>query len=236
MPILTNNSQDNASAESSAPTQLQAQTPELDTAPTALKGTVSKDVDNSPAPIIGESPEGYAPTSTGYPAVAHLAGHNYLDTPGNIDLSKRQIVDNPENPDKPDPREYGSEYSSRQELPDGRSVSFPTIYDGAVHSPKEAFQHYKDTGEQLATFKSGTPESVMDEYETALHARPITVNGELLTGDKWAAMKGKSAPAPTKANLPRVELNVSGKPLLRQRNNWKIPTNDHIQGTVKYGE
>jgi hypothetical protein len=140
-------------------------------------------------PIWGTSDTSYAPTGTGYPAVQNLAAQKYLVAPGNIDLSNRQIIDNPENPQKPDPREYGSEYSSRSRLPSGHWMSYPTIYDGQTHSPSDGYKHAVQSGMHLGIYAPNTPDKVLDEVENALHSRPIKVNGKLLTGDAWASMK-----------------------------------------------
>ena len=146
-------------------------------------------VQGSKTPVWGTSDVSYSPSPQGYPAVQHLAAQQYLAAPGTVDLSQRQMIDNPEDPKRPDPREYGSEYSARDTLPSGHQMSYPTIYDGKVHSREEAYQHALQTGQHLGIFAPGTPENIMDEYENALHSRPITVNGKLLNGDMWASMK-----------------------------------------------
>lgn len=139
---------------------------------------------NSSTPIQGVSSPDYAPTPTGYPAIRNLRAQQYLSVPGNIDLSKRQIIDN-----GPDPHDYGSEYSSRSQLPDGRWISYPTIYDGKVHTPAEGLKNAVSTGKHLGVYRADTPSDVLDEAENALHSRGISVNGRTLNGDLWAAMK-----------------------------------------------
>lgn len=144
------------------------------------------------APIVGESSPGFAP---GYPAMsqsqAYQGGH--MDSLGTLDLSKRQVVSNPEPTHTPDEQkyEYGSEYSARSKLHDGRQMTYPTIYDGKQHAPPEALQHALQTGQHMGIFKAGTPERVMEDYENQLHGRPIRVNGQLLNGDTWKAMQEK---------------------------------------------
>ena len=141
-------------------------------------------------------PKLYAPTPQGYGAIQNTPAQRYVVQPGNIDLSKRQMIDNPVDPIHPDPRHYGSEYSARDTLPQGHpfaghQMSYPTIYDGTVHPRQEAFKHAIDTNQHMGIYHGQAPGQVIDQAETALHARPIYVNGKLLNGDMWAAMKKK---------------------------------------------
>jgi hypothetical protein len=150
-------------------------------------------VQGTKVPMWGTSDVSYAPTPNGYPAVQHLPAQQYLAFPGTIDLSQRQMIDNnAEDPAHPDPRNYGSEYSARDVIDGGYIMSYPTIYDGSVHSREEAKVHALKTGEHMGIFHPGTPDALMDQYEIALHSRPIYINGQLLNGDVWAAMKGNS--------------------------------------------
>jgi hypothetical protein len=146
-------------------------------------------------PIYGYSDAGYQP---GYPATHELEAQQYITHPGTVDLSKRQIIDN--NAEGYDPRNYGSEYSARDELPTGHIMSYPTIYDGAVHDRKEAYHHAIETNQHLGIFAPGTPEHVMDEYEDTLHSRPIYLDKQhkqQLSGDVWAGLKrGKQYVSP----------------------------------------
>jgi hypothetical protein len=148
-------------------------------------------VQGSKQPVWGTSDISYAPTPNGYPAVQHLPAQQYLVAPGTIDLSQRQMIDNPENPNNPDPRQYGSEYSARDEIPGGYQMSYPTIYDGKVHPREEAYHHALQTGQYLGIYHPSAPAAVLDQVENALHSRPIMVNGKLLNGDMWASMKPK---------------------------------------------
>lgn len=142
--------------------------------------------------ITGYSTADYLPSSQGYRATRGLDAQQYLAAPGTLDLSRRQIIDNdPENSPIVDPRGYGSEYSARDELPSGHQMVYPTIYDGQLHDRHEAFQHAQTTGQHMGIFAPGTPEDIMSEYENKLHSRPIFVNGQKLTGDKWAKLRSR---------------------------------------------
>lgn len=140
--------------------------------------------------VYGVSSPDYAPAEAGYKAVSQMTGAKYLIAPGTIDLSKRQIISNPENPQHPDPREYGSEYSARHKLPNGDWITFPTIYGGAKHTVKEAYSHAVRTGQHMGIYSKDIPEAQMNEIETALHSRPITVKGKRLDGELWASLHG----------------------------------------------
>lgn len=68
------------------------------------------------------------------------------DVPGNIQWYGRQRVPMPGN-------KYGTVYSESANE-NGLEVLYPRIYDGALHSSDEAWQHYKETGEHMGKFKS----------------------------------------------------------------------------------
>ncbi len=67
-----------------------------------------------------------------------------LITPGNIDLSKRPTVQNPDG-SVSTVRSIGIEV-------DGKQVLIPTVVGGKVVSNAAAIKHYQDTGENLGTF------------------------------------------------------------------------------------
>ena len=72
-----------------------------------------------------------------------------LITPGNIDLSNRPIVRNPDG--------SVSTVRSLGVNIDGKEVLIPTVVNGKVVSDKEAIDHYVKTGEHLGIFE--TPEA-----------------------------------------------------------------------------
>lgn len=151
---------------------------------------------------IGVSP-GMHP-SQGYNGMHRWPG---LTRMGNIDLSNRQIVDFPNGMDESNstpearktvngedfpPGSYGSEYSMT--IRDGNdAVLIPSIYNGMLHSTKEATQHYYDSkawtnneGEHMGKFNQAQDEANgqmgSDSYATLLHQRPLYVNGQLYQG------------------------------------------------------
>jgi hypothetical protein len=148
--------------------------------------------DPASAPVIGVSDPGFTPGPNGYPIAQSqpLVKQGWISEPGNLDLSARQMIPFAPPGTKPDdvPYSYGSEYSARRNLPDGRSVTFPTIYDGKAHTVDEAFANYQKTGKHLGIYKQGAPEKMINDYENFLHSRPIRVNGKLLNGDVWKSM------------------------------------------------
>jgi hypothetical protein len=174
-------------------------------------------------PMYADSGDQYKPSPDHYPAVQHLDAKSYVSQPGTVDLSRRQVIDHPKDPKNPDPREYGSEYSARDQLPDGRWMSYPTIYDGKAHPREEAFEHAQQSGQHMGIYDADTPPHVLNEVETALHSRPQKVNGNPLNGDSYAAMKAKQ---------PGETNKTQG--MFRQRTGgWKIDPKDEVEGHLK---
>lgn len=118
--------------------------------------------------------------SNGYAGVENFPG---LVEKGNIDLTKRRILDNPDG-------SYGSEYS--MSFNDGKhEVLVPTIFenpDGSVskHSSREAIKRYADTGEHMGKFASGNYNGA-NAYSEIVHSRVIKVDGVVYQG------KGKAS-------------------------------------------
>lgn len=140
--------------------------------------------------------------STGYGNNTKANGVPGLVEDGNLDLVKRQIIDftnglqgkgapateEAKRTIKPEdfpPGSYGSEYSMT--VNDGdKAVIIPSIFDGKLHSEREAFKHYKDTGKHMGKFNLAQ-EAVnhyknSDNYSNAIHNRQIKVNGKVYTG------------------------------------------------------
>lgn len=152
----------------------------------------------------------HAPTTKGFvsaPAAGQAkigTAHAPSDYNGNIDITQRQIVDFPHGLDESNstpaarkefesadfkkqfgeafpPGSYGSEFSMQYR--DGKDIySIPTIFNGKVHSSKEAIEHFKKTGQYLGRFAKGTPDSVIEDYENRVHSREISVNGKVYKG------------------------------------------------------
>lgn len=161
------------------------------------------------AQVFADSSKEYAPTPNHYPAIQQLT-QGHVSEPGTVDLTRRQVIDHDPVNKIPDPRSYGSEYSARDKLPDGRWMSYPMIYNGAAHPRKEAFEYAQKNNQHTGIYNKDTPDKVMDQADTMLHARPQTVEGKPLNGDVWAAMKRTQS-------------------MFRQRNKWAIDTRDHVK-------
>jgi len=84
---------------------------------------------------------------------------------GNVDLSKRPVVKNPDGT-------ISTVRSITVTLPDGKAVLIPTVVGGRVVSNQEAIQHFKQTGEHLGIFKD---ETTADQYANALHEQQAQV-------------------------------------------------------------
>lgn len=69
-----------------------------------------------------------------------------LITPGNIDVSKRPAVRNPDG--------SVSTVRSMSINVDGKEVLIPTVVNGRVVSDQEAIKHYRQTGQHLGMFDS----------------------------------------------------------------------------------
>lgn len=84
---------------------------------------------------------------------------------GNVDLSKRPVVKNPDGT-------ISTVRSITVTLPDGKAVLIPTVVGGRVVSNQEAIQHFKQTGEHLGIFKD---ETAADQYANALHEQQAQI-------------------------------------------------------------
>lgn len=76
-------------------------------------------------------------------ALAHAQSKQVA--PGNIDLSKRQVVINPD-------RSFSTEQSISFQDENGFEVVIPTVVNGQHLSPEQAIDHYYRTGQQLGVF------------------------------------------------------------------------------------
>ncbi len=80
--------------------------------------------------------------------------------PGNIDISNRPVVHNPDGT-------VSTELSFSKDFGNGE-VLLPRVINGQVVSQDQAVQHYHDTGENLGTFPNP---QLADAYAEALHNR-----------------------------------------------------------------
>ncbi len=161
------------------PTQL-----EKDQFSLKLRAQALQQKDTAPAPARTQL-SGKVGVSEGYAGVQGFPG---LVEPGNLDLTHRQIVDNPDG-------SYGTEFS--MSFNDGKhEVLIPTIYDGKHHTNEQAIEHYHETGEHMGKFAPGDYKRA-DAYAEKLHNRTVSLNG--------APYHGKGMPAPKM---------IKGKPVL----------------------
>lgn len=161
------------------------QTQQADTGSLPLQGEVNN---AGKEPIIGTS-VGYEPNQPGgYPATWGLEANKYLMQPPTLDLNKRVMTDMPGGTGN-----YGSEYS--MDFIEGNTKTLiPTIVNGKRLTLLEAMQHYKNTGEHMGKFTRNIPGATFNEYANKVHSRKQYAQGQELSGDTWAALKGRQPP------------------------------------------
>ena len=102
---------------------------------------------------------------------------------GNLDINNRKVLKNPDGT-------ISTETSMSNQDEDGKEVLIPTVIDGVRYSAKDAWDHYKKTGENLGKFD--TPEAA-DAYAKTLHQRGYTqeqkkaedARNQTLEGFRW---------------------------------------------------
>lgn len=129
-----------------------------------------------------DSPAAAPPPASSQPVYMAPGNITGLVKPGNIDLSNRPVVKNPDGTQ--------STVSTITIEEDGKGVLLPTIIDGKRVSEDEAIKHYEKTGEHMGIFKS---EKDADEYDKKLH-NDMGWNGK--PGGNQAAWQGSQPPAP----------------------------------------
>lgn len=90
-----------------------------------------------------------------------------LIEPGNLDISHRPIVHNPDG-------SISTELSISIGLDGGREALIPTVVRGKRVSTQEAIDHFRKTGEHLGIFSSV---DAANKYAEALHGRPMGTAG-----------------------------------------------------------
>ncbi len=81
--------------------------------------------------------------------------------PGILEVGNVNLIDRPGLP-TPD-NGYGNVFTGTFGIEDGKTVLLPTIVDGIKLSPKEAFQHFKKTGEHMGIFESASAANAFDK-------------------------------------------------------------------------
>ena len=84
--------------------------------------------------------------------------------PGTLEVGNVNLIDRPQLP-TPD-NGYGTVSTSTFDIDGGKTVLLPTIIEGIKYSPKEAFQHFKDTGEHMGIFEN---RKAADAFDKKLH-------------------------------------------------------------------
>lgn len=90
---------------------------------------------------------------------------------GNIDVNKRPRVPNKEGG-------YNTVVTATFDLPGGKTILLPRFVNGKVLEPKDAFNHYKKTGEHLGIFHS---RDAADLYDELMHKQMGWIGSE----NKW---------------------------------------------------
>jgi hypothetical protein len=93
-----------------------------------------------------------------------------LKEPGNIDLTDRPMVANPDGT-------YSSEKSFSRGTDKGE-VLVPSIVNGKTLSQDDAWKHYQKSGEHMGIFD--TPDHA-DAYADKVHNRKLGIEGEAAT-------------------------------------------------------
>jgi len=79
---------------------------------------------------------------------------------GNIDLSNRPSIPNPEGG-------HSGVYTMTAGIDNGKTVLIPRVVGGQILSEKDAFNHFRKTGEHMGIFHS---QEAADSYDKKLHS------------------------------------------------------------------
>lgn len=88
----------------------------------------------------------------------------FANAPGLLEMATTNLVDRPGLP-SPD-RGYGNIFTGTFGIEGGKTALLPTIINGIKYSPKEAFEHFKNTGEHAGIFAS---KEQADAFDKLLH-------------------------------------------------------------------
>jgi hypothetical protein len=89
---------------------------------------------------------------------------SHANAPGILEVGNVNLYNRPGLP-TPD-KGYGNTFSGTHEIEGGRTVLLPHIVNGIKLSGKEAFEHFKKTGEHMGIFKS---RKHADAFDKKLH-------------------------------------------------------------------
>lgn len=84
--------------------------------------------------------------------------------PGILEVGNVNLIDRPQLP-KPD-KGYQTAYTMTAGIEDGKIALLPTVIEGKQYTPKEAFEHFKKTGEHMGIFSS---REHADAFDKQLH-------------------------------------------------------------------
>lgn len=101
--------------------------------------------------------------------------------PGILEVGNVNLVDRPAIP-TPD-KGYQTVYTMTAGIDNGKTALLPTVIEGKQYSPKEAFNHFKKTGEHLGIFKS---QEHADAFDEQLHKDM----GWMGSKNKWSDQSG----------------------------------------------
>lgn len=84
--------------------------------------------------------------------------------PGILEVGNVNLIDRPQLP-QPD-KSYQTAYTMTADIDKGRTVLLPTVIEGKQYTPKEAFEHFKKTGEHMGIFEN---RKSADAFDKQLH-------------------------------------------------------------------
>lgn len=95
----------------------------------------------------------------GYPPNEMTPYTQGMQKQGNIDLNNRPSIPNPQGG-------HSGVFTMTVGIDNGRTVLLPRVVNGKILSEKDAFNHFKNTGEHMGLFHS---KEAADAYDKKLH-------------------------------------------------------------------
>src|SRR3954470_9925760 len=84
--------------------------------------------------------------------------------PGILEVGNVNLIDRPKFP-TPD-KGYQTVFTMTAGVDGGKVALLPRVIEGKMHTPKEAFEHFKNTGEHMGIFSS---REAADKFDEQLH-------------------------------------------------------------------